>query len=67
LIDAHGSPVADPVWELYEYVLARTGPVPTLIEWDNDVPDWPILREEALTAERLLTAARAGLPRASAA
>jgi len=67
LIDAHGSPVADPVWELYEYVLARTGPVPTLIEWDNDVPDWPILRKEALTAERLLTAARAGLPRASAA
>ena len=67
LIDAHGSPVADPVWALYAYVLARTGPVPTLIEWDNDVPDWPTLREEALTAERLLDGVRAGMPRASAA
>jgi uncharacterized protein len=67
LIDAHGSPVAAPVWELYAYVLARTGPVPTLIEWDNDVPDWPTLRAEALTAERLMTAARAAMARASAA
>ena len=67
LIDAHGSPVADPVWELYEHVLGRTGPIATLIEWDNDVPDWPILREQALTAERLLAGARTAMPRASAA
>jgi uncharacterized protein len=59
LIDAHGSPVADPVWELYQHVLARTGPIPTLIEWDNDIPDWPTLRAQALTAERLLDDARA--------
>jgi uncharacterized protein (UPF0276 family) len=47
LIDAHGSPVAEPVWALYGEVLARTGPVATLIEWDNDVPSWPVLRAEA--------------------
>ena len=29
-------------------MLARTGPIPTLIEWDNDVPDWPTLRDETL-------------------
>ena len=47
LIDAHGSAVADAVWALYAQVIARTGPLPTLIEWDNDVPDWPTLRAEA--------------------
>ena len=42
LIDAHGSPVADRVWALFGRVIARTGPLPTLIEWDNDVPDSPV-------------------------
>lgn len=55
LIDAHGSPVADPVWELFEQVIARTGPLPTLIEWDNDVPAWPVLRREAIAADAVLT------------
>jgi uncharacterized protein (UPF0276 family) len=54
LIDAHGSPVADPVWSLYAAVLGQTGPVPTLIEWDNDVPDWPVLFAEALRAQTIL-------------
>jgi uncharacterized protein (UPF0276 family) len=63
LIDAHGSPVADAVWLLYEEVIARTGRLPTLIEWDNDVPDWPTLRAEAVAAEQIL----AGAGRASAA
>lgn len=54
LIDAHGSPVADPVWALYAQVIARTGPLPTLVEWDNDVPDWPVLRAEALAAAAIL-------------
>jgi uncharacterized protein (UPF0276 family) len=43
LIDAHGTPVADIVWRLFEQALALTGPVPTLIEWDNDVPAFPVL------------------------
>ena len=47
LIDAHGTPVADAVWALYRHVIARTGPWRPLIEWDNDVPDWPTLRAEA--------------------
>jgi Uncharacterized protein conserved in bacteria len=54
LIDSHDTPVTDPVWALYEEVIARTGPVATLIEWDNDVPDWPVLRAEAEAAEAIL-------------
>jgi uncharacterized protein (UPF0276 family) len=54
LIDAHGTPVAEPVWTLYEETIARTGPVATLIEWDNDVPAWPVLRAEAGKAQILL-------------
>ena len=57
LIDAHGAPVADPVWSLYESVIARTGPLPTLIEWDNDVPDWPVLAAEARAAGAILSGA----------
>jgi|SRR5450631_619253 uncharacterized protein (UPF0276 family) len=63
LIDTHGSPVAQAVWTLYAHVIARTGPVPTLIEWDNDVPDWPTLRAEAVAAQDILS----GASRASAA
>lgn len=54
LIDAHDRPVADDVWKLYETVICQAGPLPTLIEWDNDVPEWPVLRREALLAEAIL-------------
>ena len=54
LIDSHGREVADPVWSLLDYTLARSGPRPLLIEWDNDVPDWPTLRAEARRAETVL-------------
>jgi uncharacterized protein (UPF0276 family) len=54
LIDAHDSPVADPVWALYEEVIERIGRVASLVEWDNDVPDWPVLRLEAEAAETVL-------------
>ncbi len=54
LIDSHGKPVVDPVWELLRYTLAQTGPKPVLVEWDNDVPDWPVLRAEAERAEQVL-------------
>jgi uncharacterized protein (UPF0276 family) len=54
LIDAHGTPVADPVWALYTDVIARIGAVATLIEWDNDVPAWPVLAREARTAAGIL-------------
>ncbi|PWC27194.1 MNIO family bufferin maturase [Teichococcus aestuarii] len=58
LIDDHGAPVADPVWALYARLLEATGPLPTLIEWDNDVPPWPVLLREAARAEALLQPAR---------
>lgn len=58
LIDAHGTPVAEPVWALYEHVIARTGPLPTLIEWDNDVPEWPVLAGEAERVRSILDRAR---------
>jgi uncharacterized protein len=54
LIDSHGRAVADPVWALLDYTLARSGPKPVLIEWDNDVPDWPDLVAEAQRAAQAL-------------
>ena len=50
-IDDHGSRVAPPVWNLFEHALKRFGPVPTLIEWDTDVPAFEVLMEEAAIAE----------------
>ncbi|WP_421906909.1 DUF692 domain-containing protein [Mameliella sp.] len=55
LIDSHGREVAEPVWALLDMVLDRAGPLPLLIEWDNDVPDWPVLAAEAERAARALT------------
>jgi uncharacterized protein (UPF0276 family) len=54
LIDAHDRPVSDPVWALYQRLIGRIGGRPTLIEWDNDVPAWPILAAEAARAQALL-------------
>jgi uncharacterized protein (UPF0276 family) len=54
LIDSHDAPVADAVWKLYEAVISRCGPVPTLIEWDSKIPAWPILRAEAAAAQAVL-------------
>lgn len=58
LVDNHGGPVAAAVWDLYAWVLAATGPVATLIEWDHDVPAYPRLRAEARRADRMLGAAQ---------
>jgi hypothetical protein len=58
LIDSHGSPVAEAVWALYSMALDCTGPMPTLVEWDNEVPDYEVLRAEARRAERYLELAR---------
>ena len=54
LIDSHGKPVVDPVWALLDYTLAKSGPKPLLIEWDTDVPEWPVLAEEIARADRAL-------------
>jgi uncharacterized protein len=58
LIDDHGREVADPVWTLYARALARTGPKPTLIEWDNDVPGWEVLFAEAKRADAAIALRR---------
>ncbi|WIY25394.1 MNIO family bufferin maturase [Parasedimentitalea psychrophila] len=59
LIDSHGREVADPVWALLDYTLHRSGPRPVLVEWDNDIPDWPLLAAEAARAATALQRATA--------
>jgi len=58
LIDSHSRQVVDPVWELYKYTLKQSGPRPTLIEWDNDIPSWDVLANEARLADDLLSNAQ---------
>ncbi|MBJ2210243.1 DUF692 domain-containing protein [Pseudomonas carnis] len=55
LIDDHGAPIDNAVWQLYAQVLARTGAVATLIERDNQVPAFSVLQKEARQAEWYLS------------
>jgi uncharacterized protein (UPF0276 family) len=55
LFDDHGSEVCDKVWKLYKHALNHFGNIPTLIEWDNEVPPFSILEEEAKKAKRLFS------------
>ncbi|WP_405647237.1 DUF692 domain-containing protein [Pseudomonas sp. Ld6] len=55
LIDDHGAPIDNAVWQLYAQVLARTGAVATLIERDNQVPAFSVLQAEARQAEWYLS------------
>jgi len=57
LIDSHGSPVAQVVWDLYRTTLGLTGPVATLIERDNDIPAFDVLAAEARQAEAIMKGA----------
>lgn len=57
LIDTHARPIADPAWALYAYTLRRHGPQPTLIEWDNDLPDLATLIAQARRADDVMRAA----------
>jgi hypothetical protein len=52
-IDDHGSRVRPLVWRVYEHAVRRFGPVPTLIEWDTDVPPLQVLLDEAEQADRI--------------
>ena len=54
LIDSHDGPVTDAVWTLYEIVIAQCGAIPTLVEWDSNIPDWPVLKAEAAAAQAIL-------------
>ncbi|MBA7613669.1 hypothetical protein ES703_20923 [subsurface metagenome] len=58
LIDTHNRPVDEIVWDLYARAITLIGPVPTLIEWDADVPAWPTLKQEADRAEAIMLATK---------
>lgn len=53
LIDNHGRPVIDPVWVLLREALQRVGPVPTLLEWDTDIPALDRVLDEADRAREI--------------
>lgn len=54
LLDTHGEAVHDEVWELYRQTLKLFGPVPTLIEWDNNIPSFPRLMAEGTKAQAIM-------------
>jgi len=58
LLDDHGSRVTEAVWQLYDHAIRRFGPVPTLIEWDTNVPALEVLVDEAARAQRSMEVAR---------
>jgi uncharacterized protein (UPF0276 family) len=55
VIDDHGSRVHAPVWQVFRHTVQRLGPRPTLIEWDTDLPELPVLLAEAAQAEAVLS------------
>jgi len=54
LYDTHGHTVRDAVWDLYKEALLQFGEIPTLIEWDTDIPSFKVLQQEAEKAQRLI-------------
>lgn len=65
LIDTHDRPVDDLVWKLFAHAIGLIGPVPTLIEWDAEVPEWPKLFAEAQKAEVMMAASALTVPHVS--
>ncbi len=63
LIDSHDGPVADAVWKLFDIVINRCGPIPTLVEWDSKIPDWPVLKAESSAAQTVLDRHQSAIPR----
>jgi len=60
ILDAHNNPVAEPVWQLYEKLIQHVPDVPTLIEWDNDIPSLQRLIEEAQQADVIVNKYKSG-------
>ncbi|MFZ1084741.1 MAG: DUF692 domain-containing protein [Terracidiphilus sp.] len=58
ILDTHDHPVIDPVWKLYARAIERCGPTPTLLEWDDHIPSFDEVHNEALKAQQYLDAAR---------
>ncbi len=59
MVDDHSRPVAETVWQAYAYAIERFGPVPTLIEWDTDLPEFDVLLGEAEKARKVAEASLA--------
>jgi uncharacterized protein (UPF0276 family) len=53
VLDTHAGHVRDEVWELYRRAIEKLGAVSTLIEWDDEIPEWEVLAEEATKARSL--------------
>jgi uncharacterized protein (UPF0276 family) len=60
LVDSHGAPVTEPVWELYRRTVARIGPRPTVLERDRAIPPLGVLLDEARKADAVLAGAVRG-------
>jgi len=56
ILDTHDHPVIDPVWKLYEHAIRLAGPTATLLEWDDHIPSFEEVHNEALKAARFLNA-----------
>jgi uncharacterized protein len=54
LIDSHDSPIADAVLKLFDVIISQRGPIPTLIEWDSELPNWAGLKAEADAAQTII-------------
>ena len=65
ILDTHSGHVIDEVWALYREACALTGPVSTLIEWDDEIPEWDVLAAEAAKARAVREGAIAGAGSAS--
>jgi len=60
LLDTHDHPVRDEVWELYRRAVRRFGTIPTLVEWDGNIPEWDRLEAESARAREVMRDALAG-------
>jgi uncharacterized protein len=56
VLDTHDHPVIDPVWKLYERAIQRAGHTATLLEWDDSIPSFQEVHDEALKANKFLSA-----------
>lgn len=54
LLDTHGEAIHEPVWQLYEQAIEKFGPIPTLVEWDNNIPEFNVLYAEGQKAQNIL-------------
>ncbi|MFC3150740.1 DUF692 family multinuclear iron-containing protein [Litoribrevibacter euphylliae] len=54
IIDDHSQAVSDEGWSLYQYALELLGPITTLVEWDNNLPEWQVLVGQAHKASRFI-------------